>query len=247
MEKHSYEIWSPQLRNRRLVDVYLPVTYGEQRRRHPVVYMQDGQNLSDPAIAFGGRTWRMGDGLAWLASRHIEPIIVGIHHAGERRLAEYSPFPDRRHGGGEGDRYVRFLAETLKPRIDLAYRTRRDRDATAIAGSSMGGLIGLYAFFRRPSPFGRVAALSPSLWFAGREILAFVARARPTRGRIYLDAGTAEGAAAARDVRGLARLLRRKGYRRDSLRAVLAQGGRHTEDDWAWRFPSALEFLMRER
>jgi predicted alpha/beta superfamily hydrolase len=247
MEKHSFEIWSPQLRNRRLVDVYLPDAYDDRRRRYPVVYMQDGQNLSDPAVAFAGNTWRLHEGLAWLAARQIEPIVIGVHHAGQRRLAEYSPFPDRSHGGGEADRYVRFLSETLKPRIDAEYRTRRDRGATAIAGSSMGGLVGLYAFFRRPSPFGLVAAMSPSIWFGGREILSFIERARPTRGRIYLDAGTAEGAATVRNVRVLARLLRRKGYRRDSLRVVLAEGARHSEGEWAWRFPSALEFLLREQ
>ena len=76
MDKHSFEIWSPQFRNRRGVDVYLPESYPEGRFRYPVVYMQDGQNLSDPSIAFGGNTWRLGDGLPWLAERRIEPIIV---------------------------------------------------------------------------------------------------------------------------------------------------------------------------
>ena len=209
--------------------------------------MQDGQNLSDPAIAFGGNTWRLNEGLSWLAARGIQPIVVGIHNTGGRRLAEYSPFPDTRHGGGLGERYVTFVAETVKPRIDSAYRTRRDRDATVIAGSSMGGLISLYAFFRRPSPFGRVAALSPSIWFGGREILDFIDVARMVRGRIYLDAGTSEGAGTVRNVRALTRLLRRKGYSRDALRVIEAAGGRHGESDWAWRFPSALEFLLQER
>ncbi|HYT74587.1 MAG TPA: alpha/beta hydrolase-fold protein [Vicinamibacterales bacterium] len=246
MEKHSFDIWSPQLRNRRPVDVYLPASYGDLRRRYPVVYMQDGQNLSDPATAFGGNTWRLHDGLARLAGRGIEPIVVGVHNTGERRLSEYSPFPDRAHGAGQGDRYVRFLAETVRPRIDGAYRTRRDREATAIAGASMGGLISLYAFFRRPSPFGRAAVMSPSIWFGGGEILRFVERARPTRGRIYLDTGTDESAGTLRDMRALARLLRRRGYGRGALRILEARGGRHSEADWAVRLPSALEFLFGE-
>ena len=159
MQKHSFDIWSPQLRNRRYVDVYLPDSYDEDaRRRYPVVYMQDGQNLSDPAIAFGGNTWRLDEGLPWLAARGIEPIVVGLHNT-QARLAEYSPFADARHGGGDGDRYGRFLIDTVKPRIDASYRTRRDRDATAVAGSSMGGLISLYLYFRRPSPFGRAAVI----------------------------------------------------------------------------------------
>lgn len=246
MEKHSFELWSPQLRNRRGVDVYLPDSYANARRRYPVVYMQDGQNLSDPAIAFGGQTWRLDDGLPWLAGRGIEPIVVGLHNT-EGRLSEYSPFPDRRHGGGDGDKYARFLIDTVKPRIDAAYRTRKDREHTAIAGSSMGALIALYAFFRRPSPFGRAAVLSPSIWFGGGEILRFVERARATRGRLYVDVGTGEGAETLKNARMLNRLLRRKGYAKDTLWYRESEGGQHREADWAWRLPEALEFLLRAR
>jgi predicted alpha/beta superfamily hydrolase len=246
MDKHTLEIWSPQLRNRRPVDVYLPASYGVGRMRYPVVYAQDGQNLSDPAIAFGGNTWRLEGALEHLRSRGIEAIVVGLHNTGEGRIGEYSPFPDSKHGGGAGLRYCRFLMDTVKPRIDGDYRTRRDRENTAMIGSSMGGLITLYAFFLRPSPFGRAAVMSPSLWFGQRKILEFVERARFTRGRIYLDTGTAEGAQTLRDARALARLLREKGYQpRESFKYVEAQGHRHTEADWARRLPDALEFLLR--
>jgi predicted alpha/beta superfamily hydrolase len=246
VQKHSFEIWSPQLRNHRYIDVYLPDSYGDERRRYPVVYMQDGQNLSDPAIAFAGQTWHLHEGITWLAGRGIEPIVIGIHNT-PARLSEYSPFADARHGGGDGDRYTRFLIDTLKPRIDGDYRTRKDRDATAIAGSSMGGLISLYAFFRRPSPFGLAAIFSPSIWFGGRRILGYVEQARQTRGRLYIDTGTSEGMGTLKNARALNRLLRRKGYRKDSLRYAEAEGHQHREADWAWRLPQALEFLLRER
>lgn len=247
MEKDSFDLWSPQLRNHRGVDVYLPGSYGEGHQRYPVVYLQDGQNLSDPAIAFAGNTWHLDEGLPWLAARGIEPIVVGVHNTGPQRLAEYSPFPDAQHGGGDGDRYLRFLIDTVKPRIDANYRTRKDRDSTIIGGSSMGGLISLYGYFRRPSPFGGAAVLSPSVWFGRREILAFVRTARVTRGRLYLDVGTAEGTGTLRDARALNRLLRRKGYPRDALRYVEAEGHEHHEPDWAWRLPQALEFLLGKR
>jgi predicted alpha/beta superfamily hydrolase len=246
VQKHSFEIWSPQLRNRRYVDVYLPDSYDGGRGRYPVVYMQDGQNLSDPAIAFAGQTWNLHEGLAWLAARGIEPIVVGIHNT-PARLAEYSPVSDTRLGGGDGGKYSRFVIDTLKPRIDASYRTKRDRESTVVAGSSMGGLIALFLFFRRPSPFGRAAVFSPSIWFAGRAILDFISDAGQTRGRIYLDTGTAEGAATLRNVRALRRLLRTKGYGKDALRYVEADGHQHREADWAWRLPQALEFLLRER
>jgi len=245
MEKHSFEIWSPQLRNRRGVDVYLPEGYGDTRQRHPVVYLQDGQNLSDPAIAFGGNTWQLEDGLRWLSARGRHPIVVGVHNTGQARLGEYSPFPDRRHGGGAGDRYVRFLIDTLKPRIDAAYRTRRDRNHTIIGGSSMGGLISLYAFFRRPSPFGHAIVMSPSIWFNNRAILGFVESAPVPRGRIYLDVGTAEGASTLRDTRALVRVLRSKGMGRSTLKYTEAEGHQHREADWASRLPAALEFVLR--
>ena len=245
IEKQTFVMRSPQLRNRRAIDVYLPASYAEDgRRRFPVVYMQDGQNLSDPATAFGGNTWRLGGALEALAHAGIEPIVVGVHNTGAARLGEYSPFPDPRHGGGRGERYLRFLEDTVKRRIDTRYRTSRDRHATAIAGSSMGGLISLYAFFRHPSPFGSAAVMSPSIWFGARQILHFVDDARFMRGRLYLDVGTEEGAGTLRDARSLARILRAKGYGRDDFKYVEAGGHRHRENDWAERLPGALEFLL---
>jgi predicted alpha/beta superfamily hydrolase len=245
MEKHTFQIWSPQLRNRRGVDVYLPASYGSARRRYAVVYLHDGQNLWDPTIAFGGTTWQLDRAIPALADRGFEAIFVGVHNTGAARLAEYSPFPDPRHGGGRGARYVSFLRDTLKLRIDAAYRTRKDRDSTVTIGSSMGGLISLYAFFTRPSPFGRIGVMSPSAWFGERAILEFVRGARYTRGRIYLDVGTSEGAVTLHDARLLARALREKGYSRETLRYVEAEGHQHTERDWARRLPGALEYLVR--
>jgi len=247
MDKHTFQIWSPQLRNWRQLDVYLPASYGLGRLRYPVVYLQDGQNLSDPFTAFGGQTWQLERALAALQERGVEAIVVGIHHAGTGRLAEYSPFEDAKLGGGLGLRYCRFLIDTVKPRIDAQYRTRRHRESRAIVGSSMGGLISLFAFFLPGSPFGRVGALSPSIWFAGRRLLEQVEQSGMPRGRIYLDSGTEEGRGTVRDTRALARLLRRKGYGRTALRYVEAEGHGHTETDWARRLPDVLEFLLDDR
>jgi predicted alpha/beta superfamily hydrolase len=240
-------VWSPQLRNRRDVDVYLPASYASGVP-YPVVYLQDGQNLSDPATAFAG-TWDLEATIDRLAWRGLDAIYVGVHHAGRARVAEYSPFRDLRHGGGEADAYLAFLVETLKPRVDRLFRTRRDRDATAILGSSMGGLVSLYAFFRYPSVFGRAGVLSPSLWFGQGAVLGFIQEARQPRGRVYLDAGTAEGAGTLRDVRRLGRLLVRKGFRRrasaeSALRYVEDRGASHTEVAWASRLEGALAFLL---
>jgi predicted alpha/beta superfamily hydrolase len=252
-------VWSPQLRNRRDVDVYLPASY-PSGVSYPVVYLNDGQNLSDPATAFAG-TWELEATIDRLAWRGLDAIYIGVHHAGRARIEEYSPFADPRHGGGAADEYLAFLVETLKPRIDRAFNTQRDRDATAILGSSMGGLVSLYAFFRQPSVFGRAGVMSPSLWFGQGAAVDYVRDARLPRGRLYLDVGTGEGPGTLRDVRRLGRLLVRKGFRRQrrsrvgtsisrrspsaaTLGYVEEPGARHTEGAWAWRLEGALAFLL---
>jgi isoamylase len=237
-------VWSPQRRNRRDVDIYLPASYDSGRRRYPVVYMQDGQNLSDPSTAFAG-TWQLDGRLRDLAAHGIEPIVVGVHHTRER-LAEYSPFPDRTHHGGSGASYVTFLADTLKPRIDRQFRTRRMATYTVIAGSSMGGLISLFAWFRRPDVFGHAAVLSPSLWYGRERLFAFLESARLPRGRLHLDGGTAEGAETLRDTRALKWLLEENGIG-DRLSYLEDRGARHEEAAWSRRIGGALEFLLRER
>src|SRR5262245_1812165 len=154
--------------------------------------MHDGQNLSDPSTAFAG-TWNLDEALERLAPRAIEPIVVGIWNT-DGRLAEYSPFPDEKHGGGEADAYLAFIVDTLKPRIDRLFRTRLDRDATGIFGSSMGGLLSLYAYFRYPWVFGLAGAMSPSLWFGQGAMMDFIEAGRTPAGRIYVDVGTQAGA-----------------------------------------------------
>jgi predicted alpha/beta superfamily hydrolase len=236
---------SPQLDNERDLDVFLPPSYGSTRRRYPVVYMQDGQNLADPERAFAG-TWNLAGALADLASRGIEAIVVGIPNMGEARVREYSPFFDARHGGGEGDAYLAYVERTVKPLVDRRFRTRPERESTVVFGSSMGALISLYAFFRAPETFGAVGAMSPSLWFAGRALTSYIEKDGAPPGRVYLDAGTDEGPATLRDAAHLADVLVRKGYRpEETLRFVQLQGGRHEEAHWAVRLAPALAFLLR--
>lgn len=235
---------SPQRGTERDIDVFLPASYTRSRRRYPVVYLQDGQNLADPHRAFAG-TWELPQAIEALAARGLEAIFVGVPNMGEDRLREYSPFVDTRHGGGDGDAYLAYVERTVKPLVDRRFRTRPEREATGILGSSMGALISLYAFFRAPETFGFAGAMSPALWFAGRATIAYIEKDGAPSGRLYLDAGSEEGAATLRDARHLARILERKGYAPGrTLLFVEAQGGRHTETDWARRLVPALEFLL---
>ncbi|MEO7275482.1 MAG: alpha/beta hydrolase-fold protein [Vicinamibacterales bacterium] len=237
-------VWSPQLENERDIDVFLPPSYARTRRRYPVIYMQDGQNLADPHRAFAG-TWDLLRALDNLARRGLEVIVVGVPNSGAERLREYSPFADARHGGGGGDAYLAFVERTLKPLIDRRIRTRPEREATGIFGSSMGGLISLYSFFRASETFGFVGAMSPSLWFGGGAIIEFIEKDGRPQGRIYVDAGTDEGPTTVLDASRLAAVLERKGYvPGESMLFTEVPGGRHEEAHWAERLAPALEFLL---
>jgi predicted alpha/beta superfamily hydrolase len=224
--------------------VYLPPSYGRGERHFPVLYMQDGQNLFDPKESFAG-SWRVDIAMDHAAARGFEGIAVGVRHAGDERLAEYSPFDDPETGPGRGREYVMYLAETIKPLVDARYRTIPDRGRTCVAGSSMGGLISLFAFFARPDIFGAVAAMSPSLWYAGGAIFGAVKAAPFQPGRIYLDVGRQEGEETLADARRLRELLLAKGYRKgDQLRYVEDRAGGHEEAAWGHRLRAALPYLL---
>ena len=239
------QVHSPQLDNRRDVLVCLPPSYRHGRRRYPVLYVQDGQNLFDASTSFAG-DWGLGRIMEAAARRGLEAVVVGVPNMGEARLDEYAPWrDDGAGGGGRGEAYVAFLADTLKPLVDSRFRTRRGRDDTVVAGSSMGGLISLAALFRRPATFGAAGVLSPSLWFAGGAIFSEVERAGFVPARIYLDIGLQEGWEHVANARRMRDLLLAKGYRLGrSLRWLESRSGRHDERSWGPRFARALPFLL---
>ncbi len=219
--------------------------------------MNDGQNLFDVATSFAGE-WYADETMEELADEGIEAIVVGIPNMGDRRFHEYMPFPEPNLQDVQGDAYVAFIAETLKPVIDRDFRTLPDAASTGIAGSSLGGLISLYAVFRRPQTFGLAGVFSPALRWGRDGIFAFVQQAPFAPGRIYLDVGTAEGIGLAggssqrsfaqrylNEVRKMQRLLLKKGYRQDhDLLYVEEAEGIHHESAWARRLPDALRFLL---
>lgn len=235
---------SPQRHNERSIYVYLPPSYDLGDTRYPVVYMQDGQNLFDAALSFAGE-WGVDESIDRMSEDGVEAIVVGIPNLAAERFEEYSPFPDPKHGGGDGDSYLAFIADTLKPLIDARFRTRPSRTCTGILGSSMGGLISLYGFFARPHVFGFAGAMSPSLWYGGRRIFGVIEDAPPGEGRIYLDAGTAEGDGTLKDARRMRELLARKGYVEGvNLGYVEDPGANHSEEAWARRFEATMRFLL---
>jgi predicted alpha/beta superfamily hydrolase len=240
-------IESPQLGNRRDVLVYLPPSYGSSGRHYPVVYMQDGQNLFDASTSFAGE-WLVDETMERVAADGVEAIVVAIPHVGKERADEYSPFRDDRIGGGRGNEYVSFLIDTLKPRIDAEFRTRRERAHTGIMGSSMGGLISLFGFLRRPGVFGFAGVMSPSLWVARRAIFGVAESVSRWDGRLYMDTGTLEGRGQVRQMREMVRLLRRRAvHPRLQLRYVEERGAGHNEAAWAKRFEPAIRWLLPKK
>jgi predicted alpha/beta superfamily hydrolase len=246
---------SPQLDNERPVLVWLPPGYDhEPTRRYPVLYLYDGQNVFDAATAFAGVEWQADETAARLiAERKIPPlIIVGVGNS-PQRMDECTPARDARHGGGRADEYLAFLRETLKPLIDRTYRTQPEREHTAIAGSSLGGLLALYASFRCPETFGRVAALAPTLSWADGAVVDFVRAQRATRPlRLWIDVDTGATEDAPPDAivvqaRRLKALFAESGLPvGDEFHYEEIPGGRHHESDWAARFDRVLTFLFGE-
>jgi predicted alpha/beta superfamily hydrolase len=238
------------LRNHRDLIVYLPPGYHEQeQRRFPVLFLHDGQNLFDGATSFiPGMDWHVGQTADYcIQAGLVEPlIIVGIYNAGKQRLGEYTPTRMPKLGGGRANRYAKFLLEEVRPFLLSNYRVLGGAENTGIGGSSLGGLVSLYLGLRLPHVFGKIAALSPSVWWNQRVILRF-ADAAPVDPlpRIWLDIGTREGERIVEDVERFRDILLGKGWRRGrDLHYQRVEGAEHNEAAWAQRVAPFLQFLF---
>jgi enterochelin esterase-like enzyme len=233
--------------------VYLPGIYEKNPGlRFPVLYLQDGQNLFDPATAFiPGMDWGVGQTAdALIARGAIQPlIIVGIYNTGKKRVREYTPSRDRKLGGGGADRYAKMLRYEIMPFVEAQYRTLGGAGNTGLGGSSLGGLLTIYLGLKFPQVFGKLAVLSPALWWNQRWVVDFAARRRgKNRPRVWLDAGTDEGGRTLDDVRRLRDILLQKGWQLDrDLHFEEIQGGQHNEAAWAQRVGPFLQFLFPPR
>ena len=232
--------------------VYLPPGYDENPdRRYPVLYLHDGQNLFDPKTSFiPGRTWRVHEHAdAEILAGRVEPLlIVGLHNAGARRMAEYTHTPDWKMGGGEAEAYGKLFMRELLPFIDGTYRTRKDPASTGMGGSSLGGLVTLFLGLKYADTFGKLAVLSPSVWWNHKSIVGYVnevSQRRHLRPRIWLDVGDAEGKRTLEDADLLNRRLQANGWRHGSeLHYERVHGGTHDEAAWSKRVAPMLRFLF---
>ncbi len=245
----------PDFRSRYLpqphdVTVFLPPGYDEHPdRRYPVLYLHDGQNVFDdlPMSPFGVQWGVDTTARALIHARVIEPlIIVAIGNAGRERIDEYTPTRDNMHdAGGLADRYGQMLVYEIKHWVDHTWRTRRTAQDTAVAGSSLGGLLSLHLGLTHPAVFGKLGLLSPSVWWDDRWIVRqLAADGRRSSLRIWLDVGTGESRML-KGTRLLYRMLLRKGWRTgDDLYYMEAAGALHDERAWGERTGLFLRFLF---
>lgn len=237
----AYEI--PQLNRKRRISVLLPYDYYRTDKKYPVLYLHDGQNLFDEYAPYGN--WGVDKSLESLAKEGIgDVIIVAIDHGGVLRIQEYLPYSTPRYSEAEGNLYLNFMLNDLKPMIDSRFRVLKGREHTGIGGSSLGGLISLYAGFKYPHIFGNMMIFSPSLWIS--EEIYQMARAFVPTGPtdIYLYAGGMESANHYGQVLRLENILQEK-RKYDDFNLIFSHNpsGQHKEIHWGEQFPLAFKWL----
>jgi predicted alpha/beta superfamily hydrolase len=231
----------PYLSLDRNVWIYLPPSYQKSNKRYPVIYMQDGQNLFDTKTSGYGE-WGVDELLDSFAKFNKgDYIVVGIDHSGVSRLTEYNPY-DSKFGKGTGDLYVDFLVHNLKPFIDSKYRTSAKAKYTTIAGSSMGGLISMYAIAKYPKIFGNAGVFSPSFWIAPK-MYDFVDHQKLKKSRIYFVAGAHESEEMANDMERMSKLLLENGVPQENIKSVIKKDGKHSEWFWHQEFAPFIDWL----
>ena len=256
-ELRLHELQSRIFRNTRMLRVWLPPGYSapeNQDRHYPVFYLNDGQNLFDPATAYIGVDWQADEAADRLIRDGSIPplIIVGIDNAQKDRPREYLPYRSfsPRVMRPQGKHYPDFLLSEVMPFLYQRYRIARGPENTGLGGSSLGAIISLYTAMSRPGIFGRLLLESPSLFVSNRQLLKSSRAFREWPARIFMAIGTREAGGedrdrqAVNDVRAMEAVLRRAGLRDDRLRVKIAEGATHNEKEWATRFPEALTFLF---
>ena len=245
-----FELPYPPAGENRFVHLYLPDDYDESDERYPVLYMFDGHNMFRDSDATYGTCWGMKDFLDHWDKRLI---VVGLEcaHTGNSRLSEYSPYNFRTRSSGAikgiGDLTMQWIVETVKPHIDANYRTWWHREATAIGGSSMGGLMALYAILHYNRWFSKAAVVSPAISFVMRQMRAEALKAKlDPDTRIFFSWGSKEWRGSdrptTRNITELEGIVLKQGVRTWLYHQI---GGHHCEADWAVQVPTWMNFMWK--
>lgn len=231
----------PQLQRERRISVLLPHDYHETDKSYSVLYLHDGQNLFDDYAPYGN--WGVDKTLALMAAQGMKDlIVVAIDHGGELRIKELLPFRTSKFKESEGEKYLDFMMNTLKPMVQNRYRVKVGREFTGIGGSSLGGLISLYAGFNYSNVFGKLMIFSPSLWVSSRiyEAAKHIHFGQHTD--LYLYAGGLESANHLANVETMNEILHSKQNLR--MKFISNPEGKHQEYFWGEQFPIAAKWLF---
>lgn len=233
----------PQLNRTRRIWLYLPPSYYETEKSYPVLYMHDGQNLFDEFTSFAGE-WEVDETLNQLAAEGFRvPIVVGIDNGDVYRIDELTPWNNPDYGGGQGDDYMAFIVETLKPYVDYNYRTLPDRLNTGIMGSSLGGLISTYGAIKYQHVFSKSGPFSPAYWINNDSIWNFIYSNEMLDDiQVYQNIGEYEGNTNIDMMYKMEDSLLAAGYT-DVTSKVIA-GGNHNEATWRDDFRNAYLWLF---
>lgn len=238
----------PQLNRKRTIRIYLPADYTISKKRFSVLYMHDGQNLFDERTSYAGE-WGVDEYLDSMVKKSC--IVVAIDNGGSYRMNEYCPFDfvlgrdSSKKQTGEGKAYVSFIVNTLKPFIDKKLRTKKEKEHTFIAGSSMGGLISLYAALAYPKTFGGAGVFSPSVWICKKELLAFTKTKGPAmRSRIFFYSGKKESRDMVPDMLTVFETLQKQS--KSKMTVVIRDEGQHNETTWRKELPGFFQWILRD-
>jgi predicted alpha/beta superfamily hydrolase len=240
----SEEFEIPQLNKTRKIWALLPHDYETSTEQYPVLYLQDAQNLFNENSPFGN--WQIDKKLAVMSDYGIgKIIIIAIEHAEKERVLEYN-FGKTLLGQGEGKKYIRFIADTLKPFVDKNFRTKSEREYTGIGGSSMGGLVSIFSGLIYPEVYGKLMIFSPSLWVIPKIKFSFLDFFEPMDTKVYLYAGGDESETMIRHVKKFKKRLLKRESIRDRMKVKLSinMEGKHSETYWSDEFPKAIEWLF---
>lgn len=239
-----FTIEAPQINSQKTIWVYLPKSYESSKQQYPVIYMFDAQNLFDANSSYVGE-WKVDEYLDTLTNH--ESIIIGIEHGDDKRIEELTPYKHETYGGGNGDTFLNFIAYTLKPHVDLNYRTLSDSKHTTIFGSSLGGLLAFYAVLQYSDTFGNAGIFSPAFW-VNPEIFDLVSEVDLNpQARFYFLAGTDESETMVSNLEKMITILKTEGIGLDNIELNIIEGGKHNEELWSTNFPSAYQWLLNSQ
>ncbi len=252
----SEDFYIPQLDRNRRIWVYLPPDYDLTNKNYSVVYMHDGQNLFDDNTSYSGE-WQVDETLNKLYKEiGFGLIVIGIDNGGDKRLDEYSPWKNKKFGGGEGEAYINFIVQTLKPFVDKNYRTKSNKQNTAILGSSMGGLISYYAALKYPDIFTKIGVFSPSFWFSNQSIKYAKNHGDIKNTKMFFLAGGKEGlkntvfteiSKTVSDMDKVIGILKEEGFNSGNISSKIIPDGEHNEKLWRENFKETILWLFDEQ